>query len=125
MEQQQTQREMQRVQQQETERQSIPRKLTQRMGYALLTQAILAGQSIWDLPREGLEDLARQVGNSGMIALSGMYGPQPVLADVSDVTWEGDTSPFPVPEALRCETVTPPLLVGAWPNQASDPAVLN
>ena len=125
MEQQQTRQEMQRAQQQETERQSIPRRQTQRMGYALLTQAILAGQSIWDLPPEGLEELARQAGNSGMIAMSGMYGSQPVLAGITDVTRTGDTAPFPVPEALSCETVSAPSLEGGWPAQASDPAALN
>ena len=116
---------MLRAQQQETERQSAPRLQTQRMGYALLAQAILAGQSIWDLPREGLEDLARQVGNSGMIALSGMYGPEPALSGVSDVAWEGDTAPFSVPEGLHCETVSAPALEEQWPLQASDPSALN
>ena len=116
---------MLRAQQQETERQSAPRVQTQRMGYALLAQAILAGQSIWDLPREGLEDRARQVGNSGMIALRGMYGPEPALSGGSDVAWEGDTAPFSVPEGLRCETVSAPSLEGQRPFQASDPSALN
>lgn len=79
-----------------------------------------------DLGHESLLELARQVGNSGMLALENMLTP-PAQTHVPDLSpGESTAPPFDVPESLACQTVSPPVLTaGNWPAAAFECAGLS
>ena len=96
----------------------------QRSFTELAAQALLNGAAVWELPRQPLEELAERVGNSNMLALAAMHGPQ---ADLQQTVLAGDvpgTAPTEVPETACQLAPAADLTTGAWPANAFDPAAL-
>ena len=121
MEHQQTQRDLQKTENQKAEQQTAQIQRQQSVDRTLLAQAILAGAEMGDLPRESLLELAQQVGNSGMNALAAMYGEPAETAVMPALKNSVEMQAFPVPADLICETVTPPVITGAsWPSATFD-----
>ena len=90
----------------------------------LAARAVLAGESLLDLPPSRLEELAGWLGNQGMNALLEAGAPAPERARFLPPDGEVETVPFPVPE-MPAETVEPPVeLAVETAGRAFDPAGL-
>ena len=103
---------------------SEPQRQARQSFTGLAAQALLHGASVWELPRQSLEDLAERVGNSSMLALTAMHGPEPDLRQTHMTGAESRLPALEVPETACQLHPAADLTAGAWPAGACDPAAL-
>lgn len=101
-----------------------PQRQEQRSFTGLALQAVLNGGTVWELPRQSLEDLAERVGNSAMLALADMRSPEAELHQTSLASPEPQTAAAEVPDMACQLQPASSLTAGTWPASAFDPAGL-
>ena len=110
----------------EQRREEEPRRENrQRQTSTQAFRAILEGGEMGNLPRQTLAELARQAGNSAMLALMDLRTPPAETFPAELKMEEGGTAPFPVGGEPDCQTTAcPPLDGGGQTPAVFDPAGL-
>ena len=103
---------------------SEPQQQEQRPGISFAVQALRDGGTVWDLPRESLEELAGRVGNSAMLALSAMRTLEAALHQTVLTDTEPQTAATEVPDTACLLVSAADLTAGTWPASPFDPTGL-